>query len=108
MVLVFSRLQHHSKVVSTVTDNWVKHRESGSAALIRLLAFLSLRIGRSFGRAMLYPICMYFVAFAPRVRRASREFLSLALGRRPTIRDVFHHLHVHASVLLDRVFIMVN
>jgi len=92
----------------TVTDNWVKHRERGSGVLIKLLAFLSLRIGRSFGRAMLYPICAYFVMFAPRARRASQEYLSLALGRAPGIRDVFRHLHVHASVLLDRVFIMVD
>jgi predicted LPLAT superfamily acyltransferase len=91
-----------------VTDSWVKHRERGSSVLIKLLVFLSIRIGRSFGRAILYPICCYFVAFAPRVRRASQKYLSLALGRPPTIRDVFHHLYVHASVLLDRVFLLVD
>ena len=90
------------------TENWVKHRERGSGALIKLLAFLSLRIGRWFGRAMLYPICAYFVVFAPRARRASQQYLSLNLGRAPGIRDVFHHLHVHASVLLDRIFIMAS
>jgi predicted LPLAT superfamily acyltransferase len=91
-----------------VTENWTKHSERGSAVLIKLLAFLSLRIGRSFGRAMLYPICVYFVAFAPRARRASRDYLSLALNHPPRLRDIFHHLFVHASVLLDRVFIMVD
>src|SRR5262249_32426810 len=55
-----------------------------------------------------YPICAYYVAFAPRARRASRDYLSLALERPPRLRDIFHHLFVHASVLLDRVFIMVD
>jgi len=94
--------------MSSATDDWVKHRERGSAVLIKLLARLSLWIGRPFGRAMLYPICAYFVMFAPRARRASRTYLSLALARPPGIRDVFRHLHVHASVLLDRIFIMVD
>ena len=90
------------------TNDWTNHRERGSASLIKLLAFLSLRIGRSFGRAMLYPICVYFVAFAPRARRASRAYLGVVLGRQPSIIDVFRHLHVHAGVLLDRAFIMVD
>jgi predicted LPLAT superfamily acyltransferase len=71
-----------------------------------LIAFLSLRMGRPVGRALLYPICLYFLAFAPTARRSSRAYLSLALQQRPTLWNVFRHLHVHASVLLDRVFAM--
>jgi len=91
-----------------MTGDWVSQRERGSAALIKLLAFLSLRIGRSFGRALLYPICAYFVVFAPKARRASQEYLSLALGHPASFREVFRHFHVHAGVLLDRIFIMVD
>lgn len=85
---------------------WVGQRDRGSAALIRAMAFVSLRLGRSVGRALLYPICAYFVAFAPIARRASRAYLTVALGQTPSIRDVFRHIHVHACVLLDRLFIM--
>jgi predicted LPLAT superfamily acyltransferase len=89
-----------------MAEVWVKQRERGSAPLIRLIAFLSLRMGRQVGRALLYPICLYFLAFAPTARRASRAYLALALERPPTLWNVFRHLHVHASVLLDRVFTM--
>jgi len=63
-------------------------------------------MGRQVGRALLYPICLYFLAFAPIARRSSHAYLSFALERRPTLWNVFRHLHVHASVLLDRVFTM--
>src|SRR5215467_13661926 len=75
--------------MSSGADDWVKHRQRGSAVLMKLLARLSLWIGRPFGRAMLYPICAYFVMFAPRARRASQTYLTLALARPPGIRDVF-------------------
>jgi predicted LPLAT superfamily acyltransferase len=91
-----------------MSRDWIGHREQGSVVLLKALAFVSLRIGRVFGRAMLYPICTYFVVFASRERRASREYLSLALGRPPALREVFRHLHVRASVLLDRAFIVLD
>lgn len=84
------------------------NRDRGSAALIRLMALVSLRGGRSIGRALLYPICAYFMIFAPAARKASREYLSLALGRQPRLWNMFRHLYVHATVLLDRLLIMVD
>lgn len=85
---------------------WVVQRDRGSASLIRAMAFVSLRLGHSVGSVLLYPICAYFVVFAPAARRASREYLAAVLGRRPSIGQIFRHIHVHANVLLDRVFIM--
>jgi predicted LPLAT superfamily acyltransferase len=70
------------------------------------MIFLSLRVGRPVGRALLYPIALYFIVFASSARRASAQFLTIALGRPPTWRDVFRHFHVHASVLLDRFFLL--
>lgn len=89
-----------------MSNVWVGQRDRGSATLIKAMAFVSLRLGRSVGRALLYPICAYFVTFAPTARRASRAYLTAALGRPASLRDIFHHIHLHASVLLDRLFIM--
>jgi predicted LPLAT superfamily acyltransferase len=91
-----------------MTVDWTRHRDRGSAALIKLMAFVSLHAGRFVGSALLCPICAYFMIFAPAARRASREYLSLALGRTPRIWNVFRHFYVHANVLLDRVYIVVG
>ena len=80
--------------------------DRGSETLLRVIVFLSLRVGRPVGRALLYPICLYFIAFAPSARQASVEYLTIVFGRRPTWTEVFRHFHVHASVLLDRFFLL--
>jgi len=84
---------------------WKAKRERGSAGLIRLIAWLARTVGRPFCRALLYPIVLYFMLTDATARRASREFLGLALGRRARWRDVFAHLHSFAATLLDRVYL---
>jgi predicted LPLAT superfamily acyltransferase len=89
-----------------MTDKAESPPDRGSLLLIRIIVFLSLRIGRPLGRALLYPISLYFLVFAPSARRASSEYLTIVLQRRPGWLDLFRHLHVHASVLLDRFFVL--
>jgi predicted LPLAT superfamily acyltransferase len=83
---------------------WLDQQERGSATLMRVIAQLSLRLGRPVGRLLLYPICGYFFLCSGRARRASAEYLALALGRPARIRDVLRHYHTFASVVLDRIF----
>jgi predicted LPLAT superfamily acyltransferase len=83
---------------------WKAKAERGSAWLIRLFVWLARSVGRPFCRALLYPIVLYFVVTDGTARRASREFLSIAQGRRARWRDVFAHFHWFAATLLDRVF----
>jgi predicted LPLAT superfamily acyltransferase len=54
--------------------------------------------------ALLVPITCYFVVTDGTARRASREFLSLAHGRRARWSEVFAHLYSFAATLLDRVW----
>jgi predicted LPLAT superfamily acyltransferase len=49
-----------------MTDKAESPPDRGSLLLIRIIVFLSLRIGRPLGRALLYPISLYFLAFARR------------------------------------------
>jgi predicted LPLAT superfamily acyltransferase len=84
--------------------SWKAKAERGSAALIHLIAWLARLAGRPLCRALLYPITLYFVATDATARRASREFLGRALGRRAGTRDVFAHLYSFATTLLDRVY----
>src|ERR1700729_955195 len=76
---------------------WRDYRERGSVRLLRLMAFLSLRLGRSLSRGVLYGIAAYFFLFSPAARRHSRGFLKLALGRNPSAADRFRHILYFAT-----------
>ena len=85
---------------------WIGHRERGSTALLRLMAFLSLRLGRTSSRIPLYGIALYFFLFAPGARRQSRRYLARALGRKPRARDRFRHVLNFATTIHDRVYLI--
>ncbi|HEY0801921.1 MAG TPA: hypothetical protein VGD54_13840 [Steroidobacteraceae bacterium] len=85
---------------------WVRHRERGSLWLLRVMAFLSLRLGRRASRVILYGIAGYFFLFGPSARRHSRFYLHLALGRAPTARDRFLQILSFATSIHDRVYLM--
>jgi predicted LPLAT superfamily acyltransferase len=85
---------------------WITHRERGSIALLRLMAFLSLRLGRRVSRVPLYGIAVYFFLFAPDARRSSLHYLRLALGRRPSARDRFQQILSFATTIHDRVYLL--
>jgi predicted LPLAT superfamily acyltransferase len=85
---------------------WVRHRERGSMLTLRLMTFLSLRLGRPVGRFVLYFIAAYFFAFAPTAARHARAYLRRALGREPTATDRFRHVLTFASTIHDRVYLM--
>jgi predicted LPLAT superfamily acyltransferase len=85
---------------------WVAHKERGSSALLRAMAFISVRLGRRFSRPIVYAIAAYFFCFAPAARRASRAYLALALRRAPTARDRFRHILSFATTIHDRVYLI--
>jgi predicted LPLAT superfamily acyltransferase len=86
--------------------DWIRHRERGSTVLLRLMAFVSLRLGRTLSRVPLYGIAIYFFLFAPGARRHSRRYLRLALGRRPTPGDRFRQILSFATTIHDRVYLI--
>jgi predicted LPLAT superfamily acyltransferase len=85
---------------------WVGARERGSAALLKLMAFLSMRLGRRLSRVALYGIAAYFFWFAPAARRQSRRYLHRALGRMPSARERFRHVLNFATTIHDRVYLI--
>src|ERR1700730_9328533 len=85
---------------------WVRYRERGSLWLLKLMAFLSIRFGRTLSRSILYGIAIYFFLFGPSVRRHSRRYLRLALSREPTARDRFLQILSFATTIHDRVYLM--
>lgn len=85
---------------------WIRRRERGNVRLMRMMALLSLRLGRRAGRVILWFIAAYFFLFGPRARRASRTYLRRVLGRRPTMRDRFRQVMTFATTIHDRVYLL--
>lgn len=83
---------------------WLEERERGSRGATRLMKWLALLCGRRIARLLLYPICAYFLAFSPRGRSASRQYLALALGRPVRPADLWRHWFTFAATVLDRVY----
>ncbi|MBU1236380.1 MAG: acyl-CoA synthetase [Gammaproteobacteria bacterium] len=86
--------------------SWTQRPERSNMPILRLMVWISLRLGRPIGRLVLYGIAAYFVAFAPAARRASRAYLARALGRAPTVVDGFRHVLAFASTIHDRVYLL--
>lgn len=86
--------------------DWIRHRERGSIALLRIMAFVSLHLGRTLSRIPLYGIAIYFFLFAPSARRHSRRYLRLALDRTPRARDRFRQILSFATTIHDRVYLI--
>jgi predicted LPLAT superfamily acyltransferase len=91
-----------------MSQDWLRQRERGSRFALRLITWIALHLGRAPARALLYPICVYFLTFGGRARRASREYLQRVLGCRANIMHVGHHFHSFGATILDRVFLLTD
>jgi predicted LPLAT superfamily acyltransferase len=85
---------------------WTQRPERSNLAILRLMVWISLRLGRPIGRLVLYGIAAYFLAFAPVARRASSAYLRRALGRAPTLADRYRHVLTFASTIHDRIYLL--
>jgi len=85
---------------------WVAARERGTAGMLRIMTFLSLRMGRPASRVVLYGIALYFFLFAPTPRRHMRDYLRRVLGRSPSPLDRYRLLLSFATTIHDRVYLL--
>ena len=85
---------------------WRRRPERGSLAALRIMAFLSMRLGRPVSRLLLYLIAGYFFVFAPQARRCMRAYLRRALGREPRASDRFRHILTFATAIQDRIYLL--
>ena len=77
---------------------------------LRVMTWISLKLGRGPSRIVLYGIAAYFLAFAPTARRMSRRYLqrALQLGSPGDVgwKRLFRHFLSFASVVHDRVYLI--
>jgi predicted LPLAT superfamily acyltransferase len=70
------------------------------------MIWMALSVGRPAARALLYPICLYYLMFSRQAGRAIRPYLMRALGRPVGWRDLYRQYHSFAATLLDRVYLL--
>lgn len=85
---------------------WAKRPERGSLALLRVMTWLSLVLGRRLARVVLFGTSLYFLLFAAAARQASRAYLRRVLGRPPRLAERFRHFHRFATCVHDRVYLL--
>src|SRR5882672_3193426 len=85
---------------------WTSHAERGSRLMLRVMSWISLRLGRRLSRSVLYGIAAYFFLFAPTARRHARAYLRRVLGRPATPIDQFRQIFAFASTIHDRVYLL--
>lgn len=85
---------------------WVRRPERSNRTTLRVMTWISLRLGRAPARLVLAGISLYFLLFAPDAKTASRAYLRRVLDREPRFADLFRHFHSFASTIHDRVFLI--
>jgi predicted LPLAT superfamily acyltransferase len=85
---------------------WTQRKERSNLPLMRLMTWLSLRLGRRLSRVVLAPASIYFMLFSPAACKASRAYLTRALGRPASWLDVWRHLVVFGATIHDRIYLL--
>lgn len=90
--------------------DWKRSPERSNLFMLRLMCWISLRLGRRAARGLLYGVAGYFLLFSPRARRASRAYLRRVLPLPPGARvgwgGPFRHFMSFASVVHDRIYLI--
>lgn len=74
--------------------------------MLRMMTWISLRLGRAAGRVVLHLIAGYFLLFAPASRVSSRAYLARVLQAPVRWRDIYRHFFCFASTIHDRIYLL--
>jgi predicted LPLAT superfamily acyltransferase len=103
-------LTEQARITLPQADHWRHAPERSSMFWLRLMTWISLKLGRRSSRIILFGIAAYFLAFAPTARRMSRAYLKRALGLdspgRVSWKSMYRHFLCFASVIHDRIYLI--
>jgi len=91
---------------TTSHADWAHTPERSNMLMLRIMTWLSLRLGRRAARGVLHLIAGYFLLFAPAGRRASRNYLQRVLGRPAHWRELYRHIFTFAATIHDRIYLV--
>ena len=86
--------------------HWTQTPERSNMLMLRIMTWISLRLGRKVGRLILHAIASYFLLFSVSSRRASRSYLTRALARPASWLDMYRHFYSFASTIHDRIYLI--
>jgi predicted LPLAT superfamily acyltransferase len=86
--------------------DWAHTPERSNMLMLRLMTWISLRLGRRAARGVLHLIVSYFLLSAPAGRHASRNYLGRALDRPAHWRDLYRHFFTFAATIHDRIYLL--
>ncbi len=88
--------------------SWRQRPERSNMAMLRVMTWISLRLGRRAARCVLYGIAAYFLLANAAARQASRAYLRRALPATVPVGwgKVFRHFLAFASCIHDRVYLI--
>lgn len=93
--------------MSDLSTHWKLRPERSNMLMLRLMTWVSLRLGRRMARGILYGIAAYFLLLSPSARRTSRQYLGrVHPDQRVGWRLQFQHFMAFASVIHDRVYLV--
>jgi predicted LPLAT superfamily acyltransferase len=85
---------------------WTQRAERSNLPMMRFMTWLSLRLGRRLSRVVHAPASIYFMLFSPAACKASRAYLTRALGRPASWLDVWRHLVAFGATIHDRIYLL--
>jgi hypothetical protein len=85
---------------------WTDQAERSNVAVLRLMRWIAVTLGRRLARGVLHPIALYFLLAGGPAPRASRDYLQRVLGRPPRWIERYRHIHHFAATVLDRVYLL--
>jgi predicted LPLAT superfamily acyltransferase len=85
---------------------WKTRQERGNRRLIRLMAWVAESLGRPMARALLIPVCLYYLCRSGEANQTLRQYYLRAQGRSPGWQGLFHHYYWFGSTILDRVYFL--
>lgn len=90
------------------TTSWRQRPERSNMLMLRVMTWISLRLGRRVARCVLYAIAGYFLLANAAARQASRAYLRRALPATAPLGwgAVFRHFLSFASCIHDRVYLI--
>ncbi len=95
-----------SNARTAASAEWANRPERSNMAMLRLMTWISLTLGRPAGRVVLHLISAYFLLFTPTARAASAAYLHRALGRAPRLADLYRHFFSFAATIHDRIYLL--
>ncbi len=98
--------KYYQKTAPSKPAVWLKRQERSNMLMLRIMSWISLRLGRRVARLVLHLIALYFVLFAADSRRASLSYLPRALGRPVTWLDAYRHFFCFAATIHDRIYLI--